>query len=544
MKLRRAILIYLATIVVPSLCLVWLGVRSFETQRRALAALQEEKLTGETEKEMRSVAERALAAHSGAIAKYYFTIEHGAVTKPALHARPPQVEPTEFIEAERQEALHPEVAIKRYQDLFAAHHHESLALSRIARVLANLGRAGESRTVWRKLATSYPDDRDPFHRPYGIVAAINAGDTQGLYDEIASGHWELSGDQAEYFLNQLDPKRTTPYLDQFQFARELNDQFRPPGVLRQGQIYSYSFLGHRIFYIDEGHDTITGLDVDLDWVGHTLRPQLAHSLEIADGTRRDLGVYGGAIAAVLLILSAGVVLLWRDLSRETRLNRLRADFVSSVSHELKTPITLIRLYGETLLRGIDDQHREDFCRIIMRESMRLGRLVDGVLSFSRVERGNQIYSFVESDLAPVVARVVDDYRDYLERSGFRLDRALAEASPPVRFDPAALSQAVVNLLDNAVKYSGDSREIAVRLAASEETVILEVEDNGIGIAPEDRDRIFERFYRASNSNGKGGNGLGLFLVRHIMQAHGGQAEVESEPGRGSRFRLIFPVASL
>ena len=543
MSHRRAILIYAVTVVAPCLVLLWLGVRSFERQRQALATLQAEKLSQETEKALQSAAEIALAKPPHPAAQYYFLIEQGAVTQPALHAPPPDREPAEFLDAERAESSHPDLALAAYQRLFAAHRQESLALSRIARVLAKLGRNTESQGAWRQLAASYPDQRDPFHRPYGIVAAINAGDTRDLYDKISSGRWELAADQAEYFLSQLDPNRTTPYLGQFQFARELNEQFRPPGNLRQGEVYSYTFAGRRIFYADQGDGRISGFALNPDWLDRTLRPQIARRLNLNDATQRDLRVYGGAIAAVLLILSAGVALLWRDLSRETSLNRLRAEFVSSVSHELKTPITLIRLYGETLLRGIDEQHREDFYRVIMRESVRLGRLVEGILRFSRVERGDQVYNFEHGDLAPVVMRIVDDYREYLERSGFRLERVLPESAPPVRFDAAALSQAVVNLLDNAVKYSGDSRDIAVRMAAQNGHVTVEVEDHGIGISPADREKIFERFFRVTNGSGTGGYGLGLFLVRHIMEAHGGRAEVESQPGRGSRFRLVFPAVS-
>src|SRR5581483_6231777 len=456
MKFRRAILIYVATMVAPLCDLMWLSVRSFETQRRALASLQAEKLNTETETAMRGAAETALARRSHPIAQYFFTIDHNAMINPTLHAPLPEPEATEFLEAERRETSQPEAALASYQRFLAAHNHESLALSRIARVLAALGRAEESKAAWRKLAAAYPDDRDPFHRPYGIVAAIYAGDTPGLYDKIASGRWELSADQAEYFLSQLDPQRKTPYLDRFQFARELDEQFRPPGTLREGEVYSDSLGGHRIFYRAQGDGRILGFALNTDWVERTLRPQLARALDLTDATQRDLRVYGGAIAAILLILSAGVALLWRDLSRETRMNRLRAQFVGSVSHELKTPITLIRLYGETLLRGIDEQHREDFYRIIMRESIRLGRLVEGVLRFSRVERGDEAYNFEEGDIAPVIGRVVDDYREFLERSGFHLERALAGSGPAVRFDAAALSQAVVNLLDNAVKYSGNS----------------------------------------------------------------------------------------
>jgi signal transduction histidine kinase len=517
--------------------------RSFERQRQALATLEAEKLSQETEKELQAAAGAALTHPPHPAAKYYFSMEHGVVTKPALHAAPPAPEPAEFLDAESNELSHPDLALAAYQKSYAGHRFQSLALSRIARVLAELGRDPEAKAAWRKLAASYPDERDLSHQPYGIVAAINAGDTEGLYDQIASGRWELAAEQAKYFLGLLDPKRDVPYLDRFRFAQELNDQFEPAGNLRQGEVYSYAFDGRRIFYTAHGEGQISGFLLDSNWLDHTLRPQVAARLNLTDGTARDLRVYGGAVAAMLLILFAGTALLWRDLSRETRMNRLRAEFVSSVSHELKTPITLIRLYGETLLRRIEEQNREDYCRIIMRESERLGRLVEGILRFSRVERGEQIYNFEEGDLAAVVARIVDDYREFLERSGFRLARELPESTPAVRFDAAALSQAVVNLLDNAVKYSGDSREIAVRMAAKDGSVNLEVEDRGIGISPTDREKIFERFYRVGNGSGKGGYGLGLFLVRHIMAAHGGRAEVESELGRGSRFRLVFPVVS-
>jgi two-component system phosphate regulon sensor histidine kinase PhoR len=376
------------------------------------------------------------------------------------------------------------------------------------------------------------------------VGAIEAGDTAGLYDRIASGRWELSADQAEYFLARLDPERTTPYLDQFRFARELSEQFRPQSALREGEIYNYSFGAWRIFYREDG-DILSGFALNQDWVNGNLKPQIERALGMTDTSGQGLRIYGGAIALVLVILSAGVGLLLRDIAREARTNRLRSDFVSSVSHELKTPITLIRLYSETLLRpdAFREEDRDGFYSIIVRESERLGRLVDRILTFSRVERGDQVYNLEEGDVAPVIARVVEDYREYLERAGFRLERALAPSVPPVRFDSGALSQAVVNLLDNAVKYSGDSREIAVRLGAENGCVAFEVEDHGLGIPAAERERIFGRFYRVPNGSGKGGYGLGLFLVRHIMDAHGGRVDVESEPGRGSRFRLTFPRVS-
>jgi len=262
-------------------------------------------------------------------------------------------------------------------------------------------------------------------------------------------------------------------------------------------------------------------------------------------TRRDQTMYAGSVTLVILVLSAGVVLLLRDVSRESRTNQARAELVSGVSHELKTPITLVRLYSETLLRHKDftEEDRIGFYRIMARESTRLGRLVDQVLTFSRVDRGAQSYHFEDGDVNAVVTGVVDDYREYIEHAGFRVRCSIPPELPPVRIDESAISQALLNLLDNAVKYSGSSRDILVTVAGTSDAVAIEVEDHGLGIDASEQAKIFERFYRAENGAGKGGYGLGLFLVRHIVEAHGGRAEVDSEPGRGSRFRLILPVAA-
>jgi two-component system phosphate regulon sensor histidine kinase PhoR len=166
-----------------------------------------------------------------------------------------------------------------------------------------------------------------------------------------------------------------------------------------------------------------------------------------------------------------------------------------------------------------------------------------VLAFSRVERGDDTYEWQVADPAPIVSGVIDDYSGWLERSGFELRADMVETLPPIRFDAGALAQAVVNLIDNAVKYSGSSRTIAVRLRQDGDEVLVEIQDHGIGIPEAERSRIFDRFYRSRSGTGKGGYGLGLFMVAHIMRAHGGSVDVESEPGAGSTFRLRFPVAS-
>ncbi len=259
--------------------------------------------------------------------------------------------------------------------------------------------------------------------------------------------------------------------------------------------------------------------------------------------RRAIAVFAGSMLLVLCVLALGVILLLRDVSRETQLNRLRSDFVSGVSHELKTPLTLIRLYTETLLdeEQFRKEEREGFYQIILRESERLTHLIEKALDFSRVDRREKQYHLEKGNLAPSIAQTVQVYGDYLKRRGFRVETNLASSLPVVEFDPDAVAQAVVNLLDNAAKYSGDSKFVGVRLLAEDSAVILEVEDRGIGIPADEQKKIFQQFYRSRTRSGKGGYGLGLFLVKHIMDAHGGRVEVESEAGRGSRFRLVFPA---
>lgn len=264
---------------------------------------------------------------------------------------------------------------------------------------------------------------------------------------------------------------------------------------------------------------------------------------VSASTQRDMFIFTGSTVLTLCVLILGVFFLIRDVSREKRLSRLRSDFVSAVSHELKTPLTLIRLYGETLLHGGEFKpgERRSFYEIITRESERLTHLIERVLDFSRIDRGQKEYRLQEGDLLPAIARTVEVYGQHLVRRGFSVETELASVLPPLKFDPDAVSQAVLNLMDNAAKYGGESKFIGIRMWNEDNRVMFEVEDHGIGIPVEEHEKIFQQFYRSRSSRGKGGYGLGLFLVRHIMEAHGGRVELDSDPGRGSRFRLLFPV---
>jgi signal transduction histidine kinase len=236
--------------------------------------------------------------------------------------------------------------------------------------------------------------------------------------------------------------------------------------------------------------------------------------------------------------------VYSNVRRELHLSRLKSDFVANVSHELKTPLALVRLFAETLELGRvpnEDKARQ-YYRVINKESQRLTQLINNILDFSRIEAGRKEYRFVTTNVAKVVADVVDSYRFHIEQQGFDLQVRVAEDLPEVEADPEALGQAVLNLLNNAIKYSRDSKSIVVDVRRDESRVLISVADQGIGIPKGEHKKIFEKFYRGEDSlvHETKGSGLGLPLVRHILEAHGGSVEVDSAPGRGSTFTLVVP----
>jgi signal transduction histidine kinase len=262
--------------------------------------------------------------------------------------------------------------------------------------------------------------------------------------------------------------------------------------------------------------------------------------------RQQTMLFTVTFALLLLVIVAGLAATYRVVRRETEMARLKADFVANVSHDLKTPLSLIRMFAETLELGRvpDDATRREYYGVITRESERLTRLIDNVLDFSRIESGRQRYELEPHPIEPVVHEVLDAFRYPLAQQGFKLDVDVDPELPEVSMDAAAVKQALANLVDNAMKYSADRRHLTVRARASGGFVHLEVADQGIGIPPGEVERIFEKFYRVgrSETQGRRGSGVGLALVKHIVEAHGGRVGVESRVGAGSRFTLSLPVA--
>ncbi len=254
-----------------------------------------------------------------------------------------------------------------------------------------------------------------------------------------------------------------------------------------------------------------------------------------------------ALAAVVAVTMFAAYLLWRDLRREMRLSELRAQFVASVSHELKTPLTAIRMFAETLQLGrcAGPEMQSEYLGTIVNECERLSRLVDGVLMFSKAEQGKKIYRFRQVRPLEAVQAAARAMECPLAQQGFRLQITAEEGLGAIQADHDALEQAILNLLSNAVKFSGDARDIEVGLYGEGRDVVVRVADHGIGIAPEEQRRIFDRFYRAPTRENQllPGSGLGLTLVAQIARAHGGRIDVESTPGAGSTFYLRLPAGA-
>jgi len=251
------------------------------------------------------------------------------------------------------------------------------------------------------------------------------------------------------------------------------------------------------------------------------------------------------IAFIDLMLAAGLYLVFSNVRREVHLARLKSDFVANVSHELKTPLALIRLFAETLELGRvpSEEKAQQYYRVINKESHRLTQLINNILDFSRIEAGRKEYRFAPTDVARVVREVIESYRFQIEQQGFELKVDLEDDLPHVPADEEALGQALINLVNNAIKYSRESKTIHIEVRRDGSKVLVTVKDTGIGIPRSEQKKIFEKFFRGEDSlvHETKGSGLGLALVRHIMEAHGGSVEVESTPGKGSAFTLVLPV---
>lgn len=253
-----------------------------------------------------------------------------------------------------------------------------------------------------------------------------------------------------------------------------------------------------------------------------------------------------SVLVMIAAIALGSLLIVNEMRRQLLLTRQKTDFVSNVSHELKTPLTSIRMFSELLSDGkvADESQRKHFLQIISGETARLTRLINNVLDFARMERGERKYKFAPCDLRQVVRDTVESYRPQLETAGLTVHAALPENAVNVQGDCDALAQVLVNLLSNAEKYAASGGEVKVELSAGEPLAEIRVLDRGAGVPRGAEQKIFDQFYRAHDSLSSGiqGSGLGLTLARQIARAHGGDLRYEPRSGGGSCFIVTLPAA--
>ena len=294
--------------------------------------------------------------------------------------------------------------------------------------------------------------------------------------------------------------------------------------------------------IEDGYSFVTPLAAPLNGFG--IRSVVRMSYVGGSGweNHRTMSLWVSFLALVLL--GVGAALALRGINKEAETMKLRGALIANVSHELRTPLAMIRLGAETLKRGkIKDKDRADIEDQILREVLLLSHLVENVLDVARIQNNSsRALAFTPVHPRDLIHNLLTTYESWIRSKGFTCDVQIDDSIGEQMWDRDAVSRALLNLIDNAIKYSADEKHIDVVLRQDAEHVILEVRDHGIGIPTVDQARIFDPYFRAqfSDTISRRGAGLGLTLVQQILASHGGRVEVESEAGRGSTFRLLFP----
>jgi signal transduction histidine kinase len=337
---------------------------------------------------------------------------------------------------------------------------------------------------------------------------------------------------AERLLNHASAALRQPLLER---GREIRDQAQVtlvPRPAKDGLVSSSA-----------GFSFIAPLAPPLD--GYAIRSFVPATYDGSSfwSNPRVISTWVSLVAVLLTAL--GAVLALRGLRKEAETMKLRGALIANVSHELRTPLAMIRLGAETLKRGgtkLRDKDRHDIEEQILREVLHLSHLVENVLDVARIQnRSTKALSFQPVFPRELLTSLLATYESWIQSKGFTLTVNLDDIGEQL-WDRDAVSRSVLNLIDNAIKYSGDIRQLAIALRQTDAHVVIEVRDRGIGIATADLERIFDPYYRAtfSDTQTRRGAGLGLTLIQQIMLSHGGQVEVESQLGDGSTFRLLFP----
>jgi signal transduction histidine kinase/tetratricopeptide (TPR) repeat protein len=261
--------------------------------------------------------------------------------------------------------------------------------------------------------------------------------------------------------------------------------------------------------------------------------------------RPQEGIFLYIFILIAILLVFGLFFTLHTVNNELNLSRMKSYFMSTVSHEFKSPLTSIRQMAEMLMRQRvpTNERKVKYYTTILQQSERLSHLIDNILDFTKMEEGHKVFRFEQADIRPVVKDVVELFREITAGSGFKINLEISDYLPKIIFDREAIGQVVYNLIDNAFKYSRESKVIDVRLFREDNDIVFSVQDYGVGIRKEDHEKIFSRFYRAGEelSHNVKGSGIGLAIVKQIVAAHHGEITVESSSGKGSRFSVKLPV---
>lgn len=272
-------------------------------------------------------------------------------------------------------------------------------------------------------------------------------------------------------------------------------------------------------------------------------PRNYAELELGMINQRRANLFFIFLSMSLVFVSLAVIYVgWR---RDRQLRQLKESFIGNVSHELKTPLSLIRMFSEILVMGRvkSEDKKLEYCRIIHNESDRMSRLINNLLDFANLTQGIESKHFEKNNIAEIVTKTLEAYRYEIQQHGYQLNFETTPGIPDSFVDSNAITMAFLNLLDNSVKYSRDRKQIDVRIAQTDGYVDLSVSDKGVGIPTGEHHKIFEKFYRGSDPQVRRvrGSGIGLAITKYVAEMHGGEVLVESEPGKGSMFTLRIPI---
>ena len=258
------------------------------------------------------------------------------------------------------------------------------------------------------------------------------------------------------------------------------------------------------------------------------------------------GIYLFIFILIALLMVLGFVFVMYSLNTELRLNKLKSEFISNVSHELKSPLTSIRMMTEMLhhKRVETEERKSAYYSAMLEESEHLSHLLDNILDFSRMEDDRKKYDFIDLDLDDLLVKYLESTRERLAEPGFDIRYNRPERVPIIKADKDAILQVFYNLVDNAIKFSGTSRVIDINLSQEDKDIVFSVKDYGIGISAKDQEKIFDRFFRGDEPQKSGipGSGIGLTIVKQIVEAHGGAINIESEIGKGSKVMVRIPMS--